>query len=80
MVAGLGTSMGEGAITFSNAGGGLYYMELANTGPSVAHYEMYATLQPQASPYVQLPDNPQVQVTAIRDTELAIAWTPVSKL
>eukprot|EP00117_Sycon_ciliatum_P001571 scpid58763/ scgid3592/ len=79
LASGLGTSMGDGAITYflEDTSGGTYYISLTNNSPMLASYEMYATLRPAISPYVQLPNDPQAKVTAIRDTELELAWMPV---
>lgn len=79
---GLGTSMGDGAITYflEDTSGGTYYIPLINNSPTVARYEIFATLRPAISPYIHLPNDPQLKVTAIRQTELGIAWMPVSAL
>ena len=61
--AGLGTSLGDGAITYfqEDSSGGIYEMDLTNTGQQTAVYKIFSTLRPAISPYAQLPGDPQVR-------------------
>ena len=74
-----GESLGPGALTYfkEDINGGDYSIRVHNMGAGMADFLIFATLEPEHSPYPKMQNNePQVTVQAIGSNKIDIMWEP----